>query len=249
MKTMTCQDVQAALVAHAPGIVAFDGDGTLWTGDIAEDVVHAVIERRLVKADAYPVFAEELKPLMASVPADVHDAVRAVLELDRHKNLDHRRTCELLGALFAGYSNAELHAFATAIFQETKLMDRLIPESWQVRKDAVQAGHTVMVVSASPLPLVEAACDLVGFAHARAGVTVVLEGAKYRAEVIRPIPYAEGKVAAIRQHSDLPIVAALGDNRFDMHMLKASSIPLAVRPKKALLDIASELPTLSLLTQ
>jgi phosphatidylglycerophosphatase C len=247
MNTLACHQVQAALVAQAPGIVAFDGDGTLWTGDIAEDVVHAVLERRLVKPEAYPEFVAELQPLMGKVPTDVHDAARLVLEMDRHKQLDHVRTCELLGSLFAGYTQADLHALATAILEERKLKERLIEESWQVRADAEAAGHMIMVVSASPLPIVIAACDLVGFNHPRAGVTVRVTGGKYCTEVVRPIPYAEGKVHAIRQHTNLPIVAALGDNRFDMAMLQASKLPLAVRPKQALLDIAGELPALALL--
>ncbi len=33
---------------RSPAVLAFDGDGTLWRGDVAEDVFHWAIERELL---------------------------------------------------------------------------------------------------------------------------------------------------------------------------------------------------------
>jgi phosphoserine phosphatase len=70
-----------------------------------------------------------------------------------------------------------------------------------------------------------------------------------RAEVERPIPYGAGKVSALRSVIGArPILAACGDNAFDVDLLCAARLPLAVRPKERLLARRGEVPNFAILT-
>ena len=125
--------------------------------------------------------------------------------------------------------------------------------------DGAELGHRVLVVSASPLAIVAGASAVVGAPDAALGVEVVVVDHVYTAAITRPIPYAEGKVAAVARLAGAastgagaartdpglaPLLAAFGDNRFDLAMLAAAKLPFAVRPKPALLTHAGEAPAL-----
>ena len=60
-----------------------------------------------------------------------------------------------------------------------------------------------------------------------------------------PIPYGAGKVDALdRAVGSRSIVAAFGDNAFDLEMMKRARIAVAVRPKARLLERAHELSSM-----
>ena len=60
-----------------------------------------------------------------------------------------------------------------------------------------------------------------------------------------PIPYGEGKVHGLRARMGAtPLLAAFGDNAFDVAMLRSARIPVAVRPKERLLARSHEVPDL-----
>ena len=58
------------------------------------------------------------------------------------------------------------------------------------------------------------------------------------ADVERPIPYGDGKVIRLKERvgEARVIYAAFGDNAFDVAMLAAAQIGVAVRPKPRLRD-------------
>jgi phosphoserine phosphatase len=63
--------------------------------------------------------------------------------------------------------------------------------------------------------------------------------------VEEPLPYGPGKVTALAARTgSRRIYAAFGDNAFDLPMLAASDVPVAVRPKPRLRARAHELPEL-----
>jgi phosphoserine phosphatase len=66
------------------------------------------------------------------------------------------------------------------------------------------------------------------------------------ADVVRPIPYAAGKVHNLRARigETRTLVAAFGDNAFDVAMLSQASVPVAVRPKQRLRDRAADVQLL-----
>jgi phosphatidylglycerophosphatase C len=97
-------------------------------------------------------------------------------------------------------------------------------------------------VSASPLVVVVEAARALGFdeAHVLAATPVERDGL-HCADVLRPIPYGEGKVTRLREKmGDRPLYAAFGDNVFDIPLLRAAEVGIAVRPKPRLLARAGE---------
>lgn len=77
----------------------------------------------------------------------------------------------------------------------------------------------------------------------RTGVGVRVTDGVYEASIDSPIPYNEGKVVHLARFLEgRPVIAAFGDNRFDIPMLKHAAHAFAVRPKKALRDAAHGVP-------
>lgn len=226
------------------GVLAFDADGTLWTGDVADDVVHRLLAEKRVHASVGAVLRGALQEAgETNVPADVHDAFREVLRLDREGRIDHGRTCELVGCLLGGWSEADFHAFCIETLQSAKLNSRLIPEAWEVLRFAEAEGHAVVVVSASPIGIVQGACEVTDGPKLRTGVGVRVLGGVYQAAIDAPIPYNEGKVVHLSRFLEgRPVIAAFGDNRFDVPMLKHAVHAFAVRPKPALREAAVHVP-------
>jgi phosphatidylglycerophosphatase C len=102
----------------------------------------------------------------------------------------------------------------------------------------------VIVVSASPLAIVEAGAALVGVSadrviamrpNTRSGhVAPGLDG---------PVVYGEGKLTALRSmRPESPILGAFGDSTYDAALLRAARVPVAVYPSKGLLDLAPTIP-------
>src|SRR5206468_938195 len=87
-----------------------------------------------------------------------------------------------------------------------------------------------MVVSASALPIVLAAAPLAGFPPDRCrGIEVRARGGRFTAEVIEPVTYAEGKIAAVRSAGTL--VLACGDSYTgDLALLQAAAVAVVVAP-------------------
>jgi phosphoserine phosphatase len=92
--------------------------------------------------------------------------------------------------------------------------------------------------------VVEAAARLVSIDSVIAA-TPEVDGETVLASVVRPIPYGEGKVHGLRARmGSAPLLAAFGDNAFDVAMLKEARVPVAVRPKARLAERVHEVPGL-----
>jgi phosphoserine phosphatase len=65
-----------------------------------------------------------------------------------------------------------------------------------------------------------------------------------QADVVRPIPYGPGKIHQLEARiGKRPLLAAFGDNVFDVPMLEAARVAVAVDPKPRLLARLKEMPT------
>jgi phosphoserine phosphatase len=63
-------------------------------------------------------------------------------------------------------------------------------------------------------------------------------------DVVRPIPYGPGKIHQLEARiGKRPLLAAFGDNVFDVPMLEAARVAVAVDPKPRLLARLKEMPT------
>ena len=222
----------------------FDADGTLWTGDVGEDVFEHALEEDLLRQDV----EEPLGRLAASHGVEKHgraaDLARALYEAYRQGRFPEPLICEVMAWAFAGWSVADIDAVIADALAERRLEERLLPEMKPILTWARAEGVRAVVVSASPERVVFQAARLWGFGPedivaARASIR---EG-RYTVGLEAPLPYEEQKVIAARALlGDVNWIAAFGNSLFDLHMLRAARLAVAVHPKPDLYAGLSDVP-------
>jgi phosphoserine phosphatase len=240
MDEIAAHDLARELSACPKGALSFDGDGTLWSGDVGEDFFYGILESGKLSELAADAIMRAAAESGVTVGAGAALTARNIYDAYLAGRFDEERVCELMTWINAGWTMTETTAFVMSVVSE-KFATRIHPEVRIVIDEARRIGHEVFVVSASPRPIVEAAAAIVDIpaTHVLAA-TAVLEGDRFAARVHRPIPYGAGKASALRTRiGDLPLLAAFGDNAFDAEMLAMSARPIAVRPKARLLNLAS----------
>lgn len=229
---------------RARPILAFDADGTLWSGDVGEEVFARVLEHRKLK----PAVAEPLRAVARSFGLDEfndpYEQARAIYRAHDQGRFPERDLYMVMAWAFAGYRPDEMIAFAEALIEERGGAARHHAELRPVLEWAQVERVEVWVVSASPQMVVEQ--GVARLSIPRRNVLAmrprVTDG--YLTAVIEePATYAEGKAEALRRHvEDAVVLGAFGDNSFDVRMFHMARQPVAVRPKRALLD-HPELPS------
>jgi phosphoserine phosphatase len=239
--------IDRLVCAHPGGVLATDADGTLWAGDVGEDLFHAFVAAGRVEPTAHDALRR------AALAHGLSDAGTGAVIARRLYGayLDGRfpeeRVCEMMTWCYAGWQRSELAAFARDIVLSGRLADRLHGEMLDVLARARAAGIPVLVVSASPVAVVAEAAAYAGLEAGQVvAATPRFADDVVEADVERPIPYAAGKVTRLRERlaPGQAIYAAFGDNAFDVPMLGAASVAVAVRPKARLRACADKVPGL-----
>ncbi|MDB4940951.1 MAG: Hydrolase, haloacid dehalogenase-like family [Labilithrix sp.] len=229
----------------AGGGIAFDGDGTLWSGDVGEDLFEAVLEEDAFTDVAAGAIAREAESHgLASTGGPVATA-RRILAAYAADAFPEPRVFEIMAWSFAGRPVAEAEAFAARMLDRVGFAARLHPESMAIVTWAREAGVPTFLVSASPRVVIHEAARRVGvpIAHVACATEQASAGGLVEAAVARPIPYGAGKVTHLRELlAGRPLLAAFGDNAFDVPMLEEARTPVAIRPKPRLLAKADEVP-------
>ena len=240
--------IDAALQAAPEGVLAFDGDGTLWSGDVGEDFFHALVApRRDFREPAIVELENEARKYGVSLEGNGKLAAR-IYDAYLAGRFPEEAVCELMTWAFAGWTEREVDAFAADVLSRVGLGPRLHREVQKVIAWARGRGaETFLVRRRRRGAIIEHAGRAVGFddAHIIAAVPRYADGTMV-ADVIRPIPYAAGKVHNLRAQigASRTLLAAFGDNAFDVAMLSQASVPVAVRPKPRLRDRAPEVQKL-----
>jgi phosphoserine phosphatase len=239
--------IEAAVRASAGGVIATDGDGTLWTGDVGEDLFHAFLEHGRVEAPADEGLRLEARQHGISDAGGGGDVARRVYDAYVEGRFPEERICEIMTWCFAGWTREEVRLFARDVIERGGLAARLHGEVLRVLERARAAGIETILVSASPIAVVVEAGGRVGFTEDR----VVAARPRYEADRMvataeQPIPYAGGKVRRLRERigESRTIYAAFGDNAFDVALLASAHVSVAVRPKARLRARAAEVPGL-----
>lgn len=225
------------------GAIAFDGDGTLWSGDVGEDYFSELVERRALPEAARAALGQAA----AAHGLSTEGTARALAERIHHAYIAGRfpedTVCEVMTWAMAGTGRDALAELARDIAAGLGLPARLHAEAIAVARWAVEHGVSVFLVSASPRPIVEAASRHLGFEVS--GVAAVTPrwdaNGVMLPDVERPIPYGDGKVTRLTELlAGRPLYAAFGDNAFDVAMLQAAAVGVAVRPKARLRERAAD---------
>ena len=252
MHLQTSEDLWERInaVAHElpGGVVATDGDGTLWGGDVGEDLFHAFLDQGRVEAPALDAFRRTARDHDLSDAGTGPEIARRIYAAYGAGAYPEERMCELMTWCFAGWTRSEVAAFAWTVVDRGNLDARLHGEVHAVLARARAAGVETFLVSASPFAVVLEAGRRVGFSEGQivAALPAYGETERLLADVERPIPYGPGKVSRLRERIGVGrlLYASFGDNAFDVDLLRASRVPAAVRPKPRLRARAAEVADL-----
>jgi phosphatidylglycerophosphatase C len=250
MQTQERSEIQRRIAATreaAPGgVVACDGDGTLWSGDVGEDLFHALVAKGPFLAAAEAQLRAEATEHGLDAAGSGQAVARRIYDAYMAQKFPEERVCEMMTWAFADWTRDAVTAFARDVVDAVGLASRLHPEVTETLAWATGQGIEVLVVSASPRAVVEEAVRKAGVVATHVlAATPRWEEERMLAAVERPIPYGPGKVGAIRAAVGArTLYAAFGDNAFDVAMLREAKIPVAVRPKARLRERAAEVPGL-----
>ncbi len=234
---------------ESPLAVAFDADGTLWSGDVGEDTILAAIRHHALRREASSALSDLAARYGIGVNADPNRQAELLFDGYHRHQLPEVEACEMMAWAFAGWQEDELRQFVASALQEVGLERRRFRPLERAVDWARHSGLRTVVVSASPDFVIEVAAGPLGF---RAEDIAACRPARRHGALLStlesPLPYGEHKVGALRTlapgHS---LLAAFGDNSFDLPMLRAARVGVAVRPKPALRALLSSAPELVVL--
>lgn len=194
--------VVSAIHGVAPGAwIATDADGTLWDGDVGDDVM------RCAAADPTGWAAPDvdLEAYLARLEVDYHGACRHAADVA------HRAPPEV--------ARPALRAFLVPRLRLRRyLVDALL--------EAARRGVSVYVVSASPRLAVEVALGLFELG----GMAIIALEHDEAGRFVEPASIGDGKVDAWRVRG-LPAPAlAFGDSRWDLPLLHSAGLGMRLLP-------------------
>ena len=243
------REFESRLHRELPNALSFDADGTLWSGDVGEDVFRfAVAQGRLREAARAEIDRQaELRGFARF--ADVNATAQQLFEAYLEGKYLEREICELMTWCYAGYSVREMVDLVREALAAAKHAERLNEELRPVLDFARKNSLRTIVVSASPRITVEVAASVWGFvAEDIAAATPRLVSGVIAAEMAAPVPYGADKCVAGRALlGNAHWLGAFGDNVFDIDMLREAEVGVAVRPKAALRARLAEIPNVRLL--
>lgn len=193
------------------GAVAFDADGTLWRGDVGEELLRTLAHRRLLPAARGSGVYEEYERRVEVDPIDGYTWAVEVMEGVEEAAL--RRECE---ALFD-------QRFSGKLFRWVRPLLAVLAER----------GLEVWIVSASPIWAVQPGAAALGVPVERViGVQSDVEAGRLTRRVHKPIPCGDGKVARLKERGCRPVLA-VGNGDLDLPMLAYSERALVVAPHQS----------------
>lgn len=230
--------------AHPTLVVATDADGTLWSGDVGEDLFTAALAGRVFRDAAREALAVEAAALGVDASGDANAIARALYDAFEAGRYPLDRAFAMMAWAFAGFTRAELDGFVAQVLADAGIDRRLRPELVDVLAWARDEGIPAWVVSASPQAIVEAGAARAGVArdHVVAMRPVEQSGAIAPA-LAGPVVYGEGKIEALAAACPgAEILAAFGDSAYDAAMLRAARVPVAVYPSAGLVAALDTIP-------
>lgn len=251
MLGITVDDLMRRLDAarQEQAALAFDADGTLWSGDVGEDGFLRAVAEQSIREEALPAMLEIAARFSVPAAGRPHEVARALWTAYAAGRFPEREVCEVMAWCYAGWSATEFASYCDDVVRRSALASRLHRELTPIIEWSRRVGLQLLVVSASPRGLVDAGAKLWGFGPEEViAATPAADRGRIAARLISPVPYAETKCElANARIAGRQWLASFGDNVFDIDMLRAARIGIAVRPKPALLERLASLPGIAVL--
>jgi phosphoserine phosphatase len=202
-----------------PGIAAFDADGTLWDGDVGEELL-ARLER-------------EGKLIAPAGPG-------AFAEYSRRFKRDAADAFSYAGRVLAGLREDFVAAEAERLFAE-RAGGWVFPPMRELVAGLHDRGWSVYIVSASIRWSVAPGARLLEIEPDRViALDVVVERGLLTTELCQPIPTLTGKPSLLRERAGRDADLAFGNSRLDLPLLEASRFPVAVGPHSSTSPLLDE---------
>lgn len=232
------EHMQQALGA-GPGVVAFDADGTLWSGDVGEDFFLFCVREGALKAEAGEALHALAQRFQIAEESDPNRQALVLYEAYLADKLPEREVCEMMAWALAGHAQDDLTGLIRRALDEAGLHRRRYRPIERAIAWAREHELVTLVISASPSYVVAAAAESLGFSTSQiAACEPGIANGILLPHLAHPLPYAEHKVsAAARLAPGVSLLAAFGDNSFDLAMLDAARVRVAVNPKPALREL------------
>lgn len=199
--------VQAFLDSEAPRAAVFDADGTLWRGDVGEDLLRYLGANGLLP-NAPPNVYARYEAICASDPVTAYGYAVQVM---------------------AGLEEARLRQLCESFFTQ-RFAGRVFPFVAPLFEVLSRAGVDVWICSASPRWIVEAGAVVLGVPTRQVlGVDAEVTHGTLTDRLKLPVTAGPGKVAWLTKAGVRPGFAA-GNGELDRDMLEAAPHRLVIAP-------------------
>ena len=224
-------------------LLAFDADGTLWSGDVSDDVFLSACEDQWLLDAARPVLVREAERAGLVVRGTASDLALALFEAQKSGAIAEVDLFALMALCYAGHTLETLTRYAANVLTRKRITDRIRPEALDVLDWAKRHGVHCFVVSASPSPIVTWAAAHWGFDPGQVIGTMprVLDRV-IMPEIVGAVPFGADKCKLLKSRAGgMRWLASFGDSEFDLDMLTEAEIAVGVYPKPNLLARLSSL--------
>ncbi len=231
----------AVLCKEGNGPALFDMDGTLFDGDLGETSFFILLAAQLLEKEPESVSADDIAMLshaqdcpVASILASYSEAVKQgtmekayAITGDYIQLIPYSKVLSACLCSFARFVRGCSFSFDGV---EHRLFVAEKPHMLSLLHACIQAGRQVYLVSASPLAVVKAFCELVCVEK-----TILIA-----ADAGRDLPYGQGKVKRLAQAGVHTADLAFGNSVGDIQMLQLARHRICRDPgdNQALLDAA-----------
>ena len=203
-----------------PRLVAFDCDGTLWSGDAGEGFFTWEMKRGIVSEETVRWARGRYADYLAG----------KVSEDDM---------CADMTTINVGLEESNIRRVSRQYYEEN-MAAHVFPEMQQLVQRLHDAGCEIWAVSStSEWVIREAMKDFNIPADRILACEVEIENGRITDRLVR-VPSGEGKAVAIREVVRRQPDASFGNSRWDVEMLALAKTPFAVNPSAELKKIASE---------
>lgn len=225
-------------------VMASDGDGTLWRGDVGEDLFELAVAERLLRPAALAALRAEAAAhdVVVAADADASGVAEQLLSSHRDGRYPNGPAFAMMAWAFAGFTEDELDALSERSLDERGFAERVRPELEPVHAWARKRGVPLWLVSASPTSVAAAAAGRMGIPreHVVAMDPRVVDGVLLP-ELGPEATYRDGKLRRLRACTDKALLAGFGDSYWDLALIEAARVGVAVAPNPSLRERMAEL--------
>jgi phosphatidylglycerophosphatase C len=254
MNVTSSEAIVERLVAargEGPAALAFDADGTLWSGDVGEDTFEGACRAGVLKEEGRAALARTAEEHGVSPEGSATQIAETLYAAYHRGTVPERVMCEVMTFCYAGYTEDALRELARGYLTARGLAGRTRQALVQVLAWARGEGLRCIVISASPRIIVNEGLRLSGIEVDEVGAAVakVSTAGVIEPGMAAPLPYGPQKcVVGASLLTGFDWLGAFGDNGFDVDMLRTARVAVAVHPKPALLSRLSEIPNVLVLS-